>query len=625
MQRHLRSHLVAAVALLAVMAPPGAVAPLPPKPTFLLPASFSPHPMNCTSGSPLWVSYEWWWQDDEGTGRVQPLGHSIQSGCYPYNQVLPRTGTFQVVSVQHKNPSVFRDQQIRLRKPDGNLIKNMVPLPACKDIHLPDNGAVGCGYNYYRPGLTPQLCQMGNGTVVKLHTLTRNDTAATRLDCRWDDGVAYNTSTAPVSGNVLLQVLNNYIAYPNVVQQYNATDPEYISDKALNGKTIQLTGMLPVALEDVAAYPCTSTGAGCGWSDSSLHTITAQTWTGDTLKASSAACRPVSIGPIFLIPVGGMWRMRLTASSPDAALNPRHLITFDDDFRQASAAGSSGRVLRNESGFVADQQLALDLLQANLSAGWHKMTTARTAATFLPAHTPALAAASLSTYLEVAPSCPPTPEVPFATHVASDASGSLDLRTGAWSESPGGPSTCSLPNSLPTRKLAYLTLSFDLSFLSASASVANASLFLYLSSPLAPTLALPNATLEVYDGTLPLNASLCAASCPEGTTNGVDCFKCPPGVDNLTAVPCAKPACPGSQVGGGSFQGSSSQTYVELGLDAAHVGAFVGGARGLMLLTVVLPQQRSPSSIVDGGSFRTALSPSPPFLLLRASCSGSPT
>lgn len=244
-----------------------------------------------------------------------------------------------------------------------------------------------------------------------------------------------------------------------------------------------------------------------------------------------------------------------------------------------------------------------------------------------------------------------------------DASGSLDLRTGAWSESPGGPSTCSLPNSLPTRKLAYLTLSFDLSFLSASASVANASLFLYLSSPLAPTLALPNATLEVYDGTLPLNASLCAASCPEGTTNGVDCFKCPPGVDNLTAVPCAKPACPGSQVGaatrhapvpqghrhacagqgqapcsepavvlpwplqvgGGSFQGSSSQTYVELGLDAAHVGAFVGGARGLMLLTVVLPQQRSPSSIVDGGSFRTALSPSPPFLLLRASCSGSPT
>ena len=36
--------------------------------------------------------------------------------------------------------------------------------------------------------------------------------------------------------------------------------------------------------------------------------------------------------------------------------------------------GSSGRVLRNESGFVADQQLALDLLQANLSAGWHKMT-----------------------------------------------------------------------------------------------------------------------------------------------------------------------------------------------------------------------------------------------------------
>lgn len=55
MQRHLRSHLVAAVALLAVMAPPGAVAPLPPKPTFLLPASFSPHPMNCTSGSPLWV------------------------------------------------------------------------------------------------------------------------------------------------------------------------------------------------------------------------------------------------------------------------------------------------------------------------------------------------------------------------------------------------------------------------------------------------------------------------------------------------------------------------------------------------------------------------------------------
>ena len=47
---------------------------------------------------------------------------------------------------------------------------------------------------------------MGNGTVAKLHTLTRNDTAATRLDCRWDDGVAYNTSTAPVSGNVLLQV-----------------------------------------------------------------------------------------------------------------------------------------------------------------------------------------------------------------------------------------------------------------------------------------------------------------------------------------------------------------------------------------------------------------------------------
>jgi hypothetical protein len=45
-------------------------------------------------------SYEWWWQDEAYSGQVQPLGHSVQRGCYPYNQQIARKGTWAVESLQ---------------------------------------------------------------------------------------------------------------------------------------------------------------------------------------------------------------------------------------------------------------------------------------------------------------------------------------------------------------------------------------------------------------------------------------------------------------------------------------------------------------------------------------------
>ncbi|EFN51675.1 hypothetical protein CHLNCDRAFT_139905 [Chlorella variabilis] len=371
----MRVGLFGVLALLALAGPLGCVAPLPPTPTYL--------------------NHEWWWQDDEGTRTVQPLGHAVQSGCYPYNRVLDRKGVYQITTLQHKNPTVFRDQQIRLRKPDGNFIKKMVALPACADIHLPDNGAVGCGYNYYRPGLTPQLCKLGKGSVAKVHALSSTDPAATRIDCRYADATPYDTSTAPASGNVQLHVLNNYIAYPNVVQQYNRTgDPYYISDKALNGKTIQLTSMLPVAIPDRTGYKC-GDGTSCNWSEDELFQIGTQTWTGERTVLAKG-------GPFFLIPVGGKWWMRMTATVFENAagrtINKRHLIIFDDDIRQASPAGlpgqprpfaclpaavlaglgaarrwgEKGTVWRNKTGEMDHEHVELDLKAGgDLSPGWH--------------------------------------------------------------------------------------------------------------------------------------------------------------------------------------------------------------------------------------------------------------
>lgn len=149
-------------------------------------------------------SYEWWWTDEAFSGQVQPLGHSVQRGCYPYNQQIARKGTWSVETLQvrgsargwserpepcaatsfhsasatqpparhpssilsatpappllqHKNPSVLRDLQLRLRRPDWRPVTGISPWAPCTSASLRDDGAVGCSYNYWRPSMTRQL------------------------------------------------------------------------------------------------------------------------------------------------------------------------------------------------------------------------------------------------------------------------------------------------------------------------------------------------------------------------------------------------------------------------------------------------------------------------------------
>ena len=203
------------------------------------------------------------------------------------------------------------------------------------------------------------------------------------------------------------------------------------------------------------------------------------------------------------------------------------------------------------------------------------------------------AAASLSTYIEVAPSCPKTTSVPFFTHVTEvgnpsaalnptsqqpggatlpwagaaafpapgsaahctlhpassiqDGLGKLSLTVANGYKAPnfGGDDVHKLDHSVPSASLNWIDLSFDLSFLSAATTFASVDLHLWLSSLSPTTLTYTKPIpLEVYDGSRKLK-DFCTPDCPPRSTG--TCFQCPPGTISPD-IPCAKPGCDGTLV-----------------------------------------------------------------------------
>ncbi|EFN51676.1 hypothetical protein CHLNCDRAFT_139906 [Chlorella variabilis] len=181
--------------------------------------------------------------------------------------------------------------------------------------------------------------------------------------------------------------------------------------------------------------------------------------------------------------------------------------------------------------------------------------------------------------------------------------GKLTVRDGVWTKAAPRSESFILQNSKATDFLNYWTLNFDLSFLSDSASIAEASLYIFLAAANTDSQSMPSLSLEVFDGTKKF-AEGCQASC-SADTNGVTCFKCSPNMAAVGQAPCVAPVCDGDKIGDGSFKGSDTKLFVKLDLTASHVRTFVGAGKGLMPLTVVMPRQRS--SPLDGASLQTLM------------------
>ncbi|EFN52224.1 expressed protein [Chlorella variabilis] len=607
----------ALMALLALLGPlPMALAALPAYPSFLVPKTFTRHPKcggTFTSGRPLWVSYEWWWDNDLSSSRVQPLGHSAQRGCMPYNQQLPRKGTFKLDSLKYQNPGILRDLQLRLWRPGFKFVKKsetdvIKPLPECNDASLMDGvsipyGPVGCKYRVWRSALTPLLCTQTGGKVAKVFSLSTNDDAASRINCGWSDSIPYDTTKGvPGSGNVMFEIMTNSYFYPDSVVQ-RGTNPERIERR-----TMQILGTLPFALPDISGYPCVAPF--CGWNDPTSHRLEMKGWTDDTQFTV------VNVWPIFLIPVGGVYRMQIKASRitepPKADAEypgypvARHIITFDDDFD----VDKPGKVWRNKTGFLYDEPVMINM-NKDVGPGWHKMTVQGKATDTV--------LASLSTYIEVAPSCPKTTSVPFFTHVTEDGLGKLSLTVANGYKAPnfGGDDVHKLDHSVPSASLNWIDLSFDLSFLSAATTFASVDLHLWLSSLSPTTLTYTKPIpLEVYDGSRKLK-DFCTPDCPPRSTG--TCFQCPPGTISPD-IPCAKPGCDGTLVGSSTLVAKNALSFLKIRLSATYVKKFVGPTKGLMRLAVVMPRFRLGAN--DQITIRGSQGPSAPMLVMSASCTG---
>jgi hypothetical protein len=230
---------------------------------------------------PAACSYEWWWEDEDFERVTQPLGHAVQRGCVPYNQIIPRVGSYVMETMDHQSPAVFRDLQIRMWRPGFKQISGIQPLPACNRPTLMDPGLyygpVGCKYDQYRSSLTPRLCSMGQGTVAKTYSLVSTDPSATRIDCRWRDAVPYDAAAVPASGNVMFELMTNHFFYPDTYVQ-----PWFGKQRLarLDNRVMQVLGSVPMAMPDRTGAPCVKPY--CNWHDFNAHTLEVKTWTDDT-------------------------------------------------------------------------------------------------------------------------------------------------------------------------------------------------------------------------------------------------------------------------------------------------------------------------------------------------------
>jgi hypothetical protein len=133
-----------------------------------------------------------------------------------------------------------------------------------------------------------------------------------------------------------LQLLTNSVAYPTAVVPRTLT--------TLRNRFIQLTATMPVVLPPASSSATCEPGY-CSWSIPSIFNLETRAWTDDTQFTV------VNVGPFFLVPVGGLYRMQMTTARIVEPPSPtstkpgypvtRHLILFDEDLRNVSGGGSA--------------------------------------------------------------------------------------------------------------------------------------------------------------------------------------------------------------------------------------------------------------------------------------------
>lgn len=591
-----------------------ALCKLPPRPVYAKFNPFSRHPKGCNTQNPLWVSYEWGWDDYDPT-RIQAQGKQMQQGCYPYNSIIPRKGTFNLTAVQHLTTNPLRHVMLRLWRPDLKEIPGIQVKPDCNITALIDRGQyygpVGC--LPILPGplgripFPPENCTAFGGSVTA--TYPPSDQHASNIDCSFPVSIPYDVDASNVktSGAILLEAHLNF----GVLR-----DPGFDKPRI----DVQTFGDLPVLLEETAQYPCPRDDTGteksasrgyCGWSLHNQWQVSARMWTNRAMYTQAF------IGPIYLLPINGPMRLWvrsrewppvkfINANSLVGANVTETVITFDDD----SLTDNVGKVVVNLTGmadaFLYNSPMLVDLAANNITEGWRKMSlVAKAPAPFEPPKI-GVQTASTSVMIEVAPKCPPTMSKPFMTMPLADSQGQAGFSTKTgWtfvSEAPTPAINIEskvFPLWTSSARAFYYKLSFDLSWLDRKTTLRSASLFVWVSSTMGGTLPQYTTGLpaEVYDGSL--------------TARGDARIPCLP----ITG-PTYGPGCTtGVRFGATSIPTSTKAQFVELKLTPTLLQKYVGKK---LNLAVMLQQT------VKGGqvaiNLRGAGTGSSPFLVMTGTC-----
>lgn len=182
--------------------------------------------------------------------------------------------------------------------------------------------------------LPARSCGRYNGVVAATYPAADLDTA-TRIDCRWSDTLLLNTTGTPQSGAAHL-----------FVRSSSSTDADPVLASPFSGicdRTMNAHAIVPIALAGQAGGPACNASATpwCKWGDTRQLTLGTRAWT------TGVNYTQIRVAPLMKLPVGGLWRLSMWAArlseppgdpkQPGTPVN-RHIITFDANFHQASAA-----------------------------------------------------------------------------------------------------------------------------------------------------------------------------------------------------------------------------------------------------------------------------------------------
>jgi hypothetical protein len=90
---------------------------------------------------PAACSYEWWWEDEDFERVTQPLGHAVQRGCVPYNQIIPRVGSYVMETMDVSGGG----QLAPLHRPPRPRAQENLPCPCLLPCPQQRAGGHGCG------------------------------------------------------------------------------------------------------------------------------------------------------------------------------------------------------------------------------------------------------------------------------------------------------------------------------------------------------------------------------------------------------------------------------------------------------------------------------------------------